>query len=139
MTSFQQERIADVWDEAEGLVAEHQLAVGRRTESVDRTAYDAPHMLGFTLRVDGELKGYATFYLGAAAQQPSVMQAIQDALYVRPEVRGAASGKFLLWVEAQLRKLGAQKVTWLLPSGARFGWLTRLGYSPEYTAFSRSF
>lgn len=138
---FTRERIADFWHEAKALIAEHQLEVGRPIELADQATYERLNdagMVAFCMR-DGEtLVGYATFVVGKFPQQPGVTQGIQDALYVRPKARGSASGRFILWIEKELIDMGAERITWMIPDGERFGWLLRMGYEPEYRAFSRT-
>jgi len=140
--TYAQERIAEVWDEAWPLILEHQRAVGRPVDVMpDRNTYhrlEQHGMVLYTLRRDGVLMGYATFMVGAFPQQPGIVQAIQDALFIHPDARGFGSGKFLLWVERQLRERGVQKLTWLMPASTSWRWLEALGYEPDYTAFSRT-
>lgn len=136
-----QERIADIWEEGQPLVAEHQLAVGRPVELADKATYEAMDDAGlvcFTLRDEGKLVGYALFFMGALPQMPSKVQAVQDALYIKREARGHAGGKFLLWVEKQLMEMGAGRITWMVPAGSGWSWLQTMGYTPEYTAFTRT-
>jgi GNAT superfamily N-acetyltransferase len=55
--------------------------------------------------------------------------AYQDTVYVRPQERGFASGKFLLWVDAELAKESVNKIVRFVPVEHDWGnQLERIGY-----------
>lgn len=135
--TFAEERIADVWDEMQGLVTDHVLAT-RQHGWPQRSAYEAMPLTFYTMRdADRVLRGYGVFIV-LVHPQTGLLEAIQDALYIAPEARGHAGGKFLLWIESQIIATGAVKLTWMMPNGHNGSWLYRLGYDMEYMAFSRS-
>lgn len=65
----------------------------------------------FTVRVAGELVGYAVYFLKNNPHYKSSLFAAQDILYLAPEHRGARTGAHLiLFADTYLRSIGVQVV-----------------------------
>lgn len=81
----------------------------------DWDAYAAVESAGlfrmFTVRMDGELVGYAAYVLKHNPHYRSSLQATQDVLFLAPEHRGARIGAHLiLFADTYFKGLGVQVV-----------------------------
>lgn len=76
-----------------------------------------------------QLVGYAVFFVRANPHYASSLQAVQDILFVLPEVRGSVGYRFLKWCDEQLRAEGVQAVYHHVKQAHNFGrLLERQGY-----------
>lgn len=93
----------------------------------------------FTVRLEGELIGYAVFLLSPALHYRSSMQAIQDVLYLHPNYRrGGTGGRFIKWCDDQLKLANVQVVMHHVKVAHDFGpLLERLGYQKTDTLWAR--
>jgi GNAT superfamily N-acetyltransferase len=62
-------------------------------------------LLSYTLRKDNKVVGYSTYITGKHLQHKELLQARQDALYVKPEYRSHGLA-FIRYCERQLRSVG---------------------------------
>lgn len=63
----------------------------------------------FTARVNGELVGYAAFFVRSNPHYKSSKQAVQDVLYIAPEFRKQGLGlKLIDYCDQELKALGVQ-------------------------------
>lgn len=112
--------------------------------AIDEATYRAVEMQGalriYTARLDGELVGYAAFFLQWHAHYAESKQAMQDVLYVAPEHRGRLIGlRLIRHSERALRAEGVQVVRHHVKvAHAQLGdILEALGYSAEEITFSK--
>jgi hypothetical protein len=136
MMRFRLESVAEIWDELVPLARLHheQHAIPWAFH-VERAAYEAQERAGilavFSMRDEnGSLHGYQVFMV-MLHPHFRCMYACQDTIYILPKDRGFWSGKFLLWVERELEKLGAQQIIRYVAQAADCSEaMKRLGYEP---------
>jgi len=93
----------------------------------------------FTAREDGRLIGYSAFFVNRHLHYADLTTALNDVLFLHPDHRLGMTGiRLLKFCEAELKKLGAQKVCWhaklntsLIPI------LTRMGYATEEVSMAK--
>lgn len=93
------------------------------------TAYDHGSVKLYTSRdTNGELIGYACYFVRKNIHYSDSLQAVQDVIYLDPTRRGTG-GRFLLWCDSKLRELGVQVVYHHVKLAFDFGpMLERFGY-----------
>jgi hypothetical protein len=106
---FARESVRDVMGEIEGLLDEHALEVGHRPVPVgcDFQRYLKADALGvlrlFTVRLEGDLIAYLTFFVSTNLHYMSQTEAVQDAVFMSARARKGSLGmRFLKWSVAQL-------------------------------------
>ena len=84
----------------------------------------------FTARTpENELVGYAVYFVRPHLHYKSSLNAFQDILYIRKDVRGLG-GSFIFWCDDQLRKEGVQVVAQHIKAAHNFGpLLEKVGYT----------
>lgn len=84
----------------------------------------------FTARWNGELVGYAVFYVGPAIQYKSSIQATEDLMFLRPDLRQGRHGlDFLKWIDAALEAEGVDVIYHHVNTDHDYGpILKRMGY-----------
>ena len=85
----------------------------------------------FTARTSvGSLAGYCIFFVRHNLHYSTSLQALQDVLFLAPEMRGCGTGlMFLAWCDERLREEGVQVVYHHAKVALDFGpLLTKLGY-----------
>lgn len=103
----------------------------------DFAKYEAMDLTGrlliLTARVEGELVGYAIYFVMPALHYRRSLQAFQDVLYVAPEYRGGLLGMRLLKrSDQELKRMGVEVVRQHMKAAHSFGpLLARLGYELE--------
>lgn len=97
--TFQRERIWDLWDELQPLFVKHYDEVATFHDiplEPDQARYFAAEDHGqlrcYTVRVDGQLAGYAVFVVGPHLHYATSKQAVQDLVFVLPEHRRGRLG-----------------------------------------------
>ena len=124
-------------DEAMPLLEAHWREISHYPDiplSVDRDAYVAAARAGFIraylCREEGALRGYAVYFVRRHMHYTSSLTAVQDVLYLAPELRGQALGAaFIQWCDEQLWAEGVQVVTHHVKLAHDFGpTLAALGY-----------
>lgn len=141
---FRKERFEEAWDEAITLMQQHHDEVGpfrgeKLTASLN--VFAGLEMGGsarlFTAREDDELLGYATFMIGANPNYVHLTQAVQSAIFIRPDKRGFGA-RFIDWCDAELKKDGVNVVFQYVSIHHDFSsTLLRLGYEKAETVYLR--
>jgi len=140
---FKREKSCDLWAEIFPLLFEHWAEVGQSdlVLSPDREAYDNIEEAGglrcFTARQDGELKGYAIFFVRENLHYKNSVCAVQDVIWLDPGLR-AKGGLFIRWCDKQLALDGVDTVYHTV--SARLDWgplLEALGYQKRSTMYRR--
>lgn len=114
--NFKRERAKDIIDDIKPLIIRNWQETGFYKDiplDPDFERYvntdDSGFLRIFTARNgDGELCGYAIFFVVPHLQFRSSLQASQDVIYLDPECRGIAGVNFIRWCEDELRKEGVQ-------------------------------
>lgn len=103
MITYQRESIKDIKDELEPLLREHkdEVAVYDFFDlNVDWDRYvegdDKDVIVTFTVRSDGELVGYAAYFVSQSLHYRDQKYAVMDVIYLTPEFREAGIGASLL-------------------------------------------
>lgn len=150
---FQRETIAATHLELAPLVRAHVEEVGAwdvEKFSFDLEKYVQLETLGIAVLhtarlsaqpdgVNGELVGYSLFHV-MKHQHFSETMAMQDAVYVAPGHRGYGAARFMVWVDAQLKGLGATSI--MRNSQAKKPHnrtLERLGYDLHESSYLKRF
>lgn len=119
MINFQRESLADVRIAGiEDLLQRHWQEIAQFKDipvSVDWPMYEAVEQLDklriFTARTDKCLVGYAAFMVFHHGHYSSLLQAIQDVLYLAPEQRkGRVGYRLIRFAEAELAAEGVRAV-----------------------------
>jgi hypothetical protein len=117
--TFQSEPIAQCWVEAIPLMVENHAETGVPSKhhkfAPNRAQFERLDELGFlrvfTARKAGKLVGYSVFLVMPPLNYPDDLFAICHVAYVAPEIRGTySSGKYFIWVEAQLEHEGVTDI-----------------------------
>lgn len=93
----------------------------------------------FTARNEGELCGYAVFFVRSNPHYKASIQATQDILFLTKAMRTGLTGfKFIKWCDDQLREDGVQAVYHHVKVARDFGKvLERIGYKLVDLIYSR--
>lgn len=145
---FQREPIGAVWTELLPLARAHWREV--RCDHHDADAnLDHDKLVGadeagvfalITARQDGELIGYAAFWIAHHPQNAGSLEASADALYLRPDRRQGRNGiELIKFADEALRAMGVRAVHHSVRHNSRdFGpVLERLGYQSTETIYAR--
>lgn len=134
---FAREPLTDaLWADAMPLLVAHWGEVAHYPDiplEPDVAMYRAAEANGavrcFTARDGEQVVGYALFFVRANPHYASSVQAVQDVLYLAPQVRGGTGYKFIRWCDEQLKAEGVQAVYQHVKSAHDFGkLLERQGY-----------
>lgn len=133
-------------DEAMPLLEAHWREIAHYLDiplQVDRAAYvqmaHGGHLRAYMFRDDGALRGYAVYMVRQNIHYMGSKQAVQDILYLAPDLRGQALGAaFINWCDEQLAAEGVQVVHHHVKLAHDFGpTLAQLGYEAVETIWSR--
>lgn len=136
-TTYQAERLSDLWPEIDPLLQAHWREVAHYQDielDPDEEAYAEVEARGqlrtYTARENGRLIGYVIFFVRPNHHYAGSLQAWQDVLYLDPEHRRGRAGVTLIRVaETRLRAEGVQVVYHHAKRTNRVGELLgRLGY-----------
>lgn len=116
MLILQRERAHTLWPEIMPLLIEHKEEIAHYQDielDPDIDAYNTCDMMGmlrcYTARLNGELVGYACFFVKQNMHYQGSMQAVQDVLFVtKPHRHGRVGYKLIRFSEEELRKEGCQ-------------------------------
>jgi GNAT superfamily N-acetyltransferase len=137
MIIYRQERLEDVWDEAQPLVAKHWEEIAHYKDiplAPEKEMYFGVSKLGllrvFTARIEGKLVGYCVFFVKRNPHYSTSLQATQDILFVLPEYRKGRVGIGLIkYCDQQLGAEDVQVVYQHVKLAHNFGpVLERMGY-----------
>lgn len=144
--TFQRQTIADCYRELRPLLEAHWKEVAHYpdiTLNVDWEAYIRMEQAGalriYVLRDYGTLRGYAVFMVRENVHYVGSLQAVQDVVYLEPELRKQMIGaRFLEWCDEQLAKEHVQVVYHHVKRTHDFGpTLQRLGYENIESVWGR--
>ena len=112
---FQREPVLSLKPEGHEMPEAHYREVfGRGGFNPDWIKYDQAERAGrfrvYTARVNGQVVGYAGFFLRQCTHSKATKEAVQDSLYIAPEHRGGAGSEFIAWCDEDLRKDNVQVV-----------------------------
>lgn len=114
---FQEEPLAEIWDDAQALAKVHHAEVGALPEkdfAPERERYlrvaESGSLKVYTARAEGRLVGYAIFFLTEHLHYQGVKWALQDVLFLHPEFRGIGGARFMLWTDFALKHAGADVI-----------------------------
>lgn len=78
----------------------------------------------YSVRDNDKLVGYAGFFVSPSMQHKDSIQAVQDLIYLNPELRGKGIGHgFIQWIDDQLKYEGVDIVYHHTKNGKSFGGL----------------
>lgn len=148
MVTIQREALFPFFDEAMPLFHRHWQEVSHYLDiplEPDRQVYEAADANGmlrvYTVRgANGDLYGYALFFVRRNPHYASSLQAVQDIVFVAPEYRQGTLGMRLLRVaETELWGEGVQAVYHhvKLAHPALGKVLERMGYQPVETIYTK--
>lgn len=150
MITFREEPLTeDLLAEALPLLAAHWQEIAHYDDiplAVDTHTYLASAEAGvvrcFTAREQTcrpELVGYALFFVRPALHYHGSLQAVQDVIYLAPEVRGGTGAQFIQWIDTHLAAMGVQVVMQhaKLAHPQLGKALERLGYEPVETMYAK--
>lgn len=144
--TFRRESIEDVRGEIEPLLKAHYDEIAHYPDialDVDWATYRELEKNGalliFTLRDGGLLRGYAVFVVKFNLHYRTSRQAVQDVLYLDPDLRKQMLGaRFIQWCDEQLTAEGVQVVYQHVKHAHDFGrTLQRLGYESIETVWGK--
>jgi hypothetical protein len=91
----------------------------------------------YTARENGELAGYAGFYVRHHPHSRQTIQALADIIYITPTKRGFGK-KFILWIDSQLFAEGVSVIYHSVTTKFDFSHLLeRMGYTIDSTLYVR--
>ncbi len=99
----------------------------------------SPAVRLFTARLEGDVIGYAIFFVSNNKHSKSILNAAQDALYLLPEYRGTGHGRrFVEFCTEQLMNEGCQ-VVWVTtkPRNSFAPMLEGIGFSVVETVYAK--
>ncbi len=144
---FQEEGFEDACKDMLPFISAHHTEISKYTDlelAPDMEKYKtiAEHGLYsvFTVRSDeGELLGYAGFFMSPMLHFKNSHQAVCDLIYVRPEYRRSGIGNdFVSFIDDMLREKGISAVFYNVP--AKMDWselLVKKGYELHDRMYSR--
>lgn len=115
-TYFQRERVHSLWPELRPLLKQHWREIAHYDDiplCPDEVKYEALENANllriFTVRIAGDLVGYAVCMVGFALHYASSIQAVHDVLWLKPEHRETSLGwQLLKFYQRELKKEGVQ-------------------------------
>lgn len=143
---FQPEALEDCREDLLPLLEAHWREVAHFPDiplDVDWEAYARAERAGalriYTLRDFGALRGYAVYFVNNSMHYRGSFQAVQDVIYLVPELRGQIIGaRFLQWCDERLAAIGVQCVYHHVKLAHDFGGtLKRLGYEQIESVWAR--
>jgi GNAT superfamily N-acetyltransferase len=140
------EPVDHIWHEVMPLLERHWAEIAHYSDiplDVNQRKYNGLHVLGalrvFTLRLFGELVGYAAFIVDRNLHYQGSIQALQDVVFILPKYRKTGLGRQLLeTADATLRAEGVQVVYHHVKHTHDFGpLLMDMGYESIETIYGR--
>lgn len=144
---FNQERVHQVIEEIKPLLFKHWEEIAHYKDiplDPDFKQYQVLEDVGalriFTARTEeGQLIGYAIFFIRKNIHYQSSLQAVQDVLFIDPAWRGTGV-KFIIWCDQRLAEMGVEVVYHHVKKVHNFGpLLERLGYEEVDLIYARRF
>ena len=130
---FAQETYGKFIEDAKELTAAHCKEITGDVIDIDHNYYLNAEKLGmikvFTFRMNGEMIGYALFFVHCDPHRKTLIQAYCDSIYIRPDRRGIGM-VFVNWCDEMLEMNGVHRVYHYVDD--KVNWssgLERTGYS----------
>lgn len=147
LVQFAQEKIADVLPELEPLLMRNFQETGAFDEADFSPDYDRYVVLEesgmaklFTVRKFDALVGYSIFMVINHLHFKQMYWAMQDVLWIEPDLRGPCAVRFLRWTDEQLKELGVEVIYRHVNRNVDFSrTLIRMGYEDVERSFVRRF
>lgn len=113
---YAQETMAQAWAEMEPLFVKHYKEIAWHQDKIplapDCAAYAELEAKGiwklYTARREGELVGYACWFVSTYLHYNTTRCAQNDVIYVDPSYRGKTGMQLIRFSETELKKLGVQ-------------------------------
>ena len=146
MIIYARERAWELWEEILPLLQLHWQEIARYHDiklNPDVAMYnkldEAGKFVIYTARDNGELVGYAAYFLNHNMHYRDSFQAVQDVLFLHPDYRNGFTGiRLIKYADQQLQELGVQLVMHHVKLKNDFGMiLQRMGYQPIETIWGR--
>jgi GNAT superfamily N-acetyltransferase len=146
LITYQRERVWDLWEEILPLLFMHWREIAKYRDirlNPEVALYNKMDQDGmfvaYTARKDGDLIGYAAYFVRHNMHYRDSLQAVQDVVYLHPEFRqGFAGIRLLKFADEELTKLGVQLVMHHVKIRNDFSpILERMGYQPIETIWGR--
>lgn len=140
------ESITGLWDEIMPILERHRQEIAVYKDiplRVNRAGYDSMQERGlfkfYTMRENTRLIAYNAFVVAPNPHYLDALAATEDVLYLDPSRRALGLGrKFILWVDAELTKLGATYISRKVKTAHDFGaLLKRCGYEAIEMTYHR--
>ncbi len=136
ITTFSQETFQGVINEVKPLLSDHWEEVAYYKDiklAPDYDLYEEIERKGmlrvFVMRVEGELVGYAAYFIKEHIHYKNTVMAAQDVVFIAKEHRGGSGYKFIKWCDEQLKADGVHIVTQHVKAAHNFGkMLERMDY-----------
>lgn len=137
MIEFARETLEQVRAEIEPLLHAHWLEIAHYADIPINPDWDfyanmdaAGSLRIFTARNDGELVGYAVFFVGPNRHYKDSIQAVQDVVFLHPNYRGARVGaSLILFADAECQSENIQVIYHHIKAAHDFGpLLVHCGY-----------
>ena len=146
MTTYQEEKISELWDEIMPLLEQHFWEISANHDiplNPNVQAYNQMEANGnfkiYTARDNGELVGYAAYFLAPNMHYMDSFQAQQDVLFLKADRRKGMTGiRLIKYADKMLAEHGCQMVCHHVKVKNDFGLiLKRLGYNLVETIWSK--
>lgn len=143
---FAKELLRDILPELKTIVQDHYLEIATYQDIPLDPDYDRYLFIEetgtlriFTIREDKELVGYCVLFVHPSLQFKSSVQAVQDLLFLKQDLRKQGIGaQFLNWIDSQLKAEGIQVVYQHTKAGKSFASLLEsLGYKLVDQVYAR--
>lgn len=118
MTTYQEENIKDLWPEIMPLLEEHFWEISANHDiplNPNKEVYNQMQDVGafkvYTARDDGELVGYAAYFVAPNMHYMDSFQANQDVLFLKSDRRKGMTGiRLIKFADKKLAEYGCQMV-----------------------------
>jgi len=120
---FKEEAFSQIYAEATPLLEQHHKEISKYDFDLDpdletyKKLSELRIYQSFTVRDEGELVGYAGFFVSPKLHFKSVLQAINDVIYIQPALRGNGIGKhFISYIDDAMKFKGVDVTFYNVPA-----------------------
>ncbi len=144
--NFNVENFDGIKEDVKALILDHHKDVQPFQDLVPNPDWEKYYRLEelnvlriYTVRDEGNLAGYAVFYVSQHMQYMDSIQAVQDLIYLKPEYRKTGYGKaFIKWIDSELEQEGVDIISHHTKSAKSFApLLESLGYIETDIIYSK--